>query len=177
MECRPPEPLLPAGSAVPPADGAPPLFIAVSSDDQAVGYQGSIDPQLVMASNLAETGHALPRIGRQDPTHCCRCPPAIAVVSNFVFVSDPVAGGPDQFAAGNTTRSDLAMSVSARGVRAYQHGATSSRPRVRVSARTRFIDLQGRANMERIDLLGGALAALATVILSRECLCLPRGLP
>jgi len=32
-----------AGSTQPPADGAPPLFIAVSSDDQAVGYQGSID--------------------------------------------------------------------------------------------------------------------------------------
>jgi acetyl esterase/lipase len=31
-----------AGSAVPPA-GAPPLFIAVASDDKAVGYQGSID--------------------------------------------------------------------------------------------------------------------------------------
>jgi len=27
----------------PPPDGAPPLFIAVSADDQAVGYQGSID--------------------------------------------------------------------------------------------------------------------------------------
>ena len=27
----------------PPPDGAPPLFIAVASDDQAVGYQGSID--------------------------------------------------------------------------------------------------------------------------------------
>jgi acetyl esterase/lipase len=32
-----------AGSTLPPADGAPPLFIAVSSDDQAVGFQGSID--------------------------------------------------------------------------------------------------------------------------------------
>jgi acetyl esterase/lipase len=31
-----------ASSAVPPA-GAPPLFIAVASDDKAVGYQGSID--------------------------------------------------------------------------------------------------------------------------------------
>lgn len=31
-----------ASSAVPPAN-APPLFIAVSSDDKAVGYQGSID--------------------------------------------------------------------------------------------------------------------------------------
>jgi acetyl esterase/lipase len=27
----------------PPPDGAPPLFIAVAADDQAVGYQGSID--------------------------------------------------------------------------------------------------------------------------------------
>jgi acetyl esterase/lipase len=31
-----------ASSAIPPA-GAPPLFIAVASDDKAVGYQGSID--------------------------------------------------------------------------------------------------------------------------------------
>jgi len=31
-----------AGSASPPA-GAPPLFIAVAADDQAVGYQGSLD--------------------------------------------------------------------------------------------------------------------------------------
>ena len=31
-----------AGSAAPP-EGAPPLFIAVAADDQAVGYQGSID--------------------------------------------------------------------------------------------------------------------------------------
>jgi acetyl esterase/lipase len=31
-----------AGSVAPPA-GAPPLFIAVSSDDQSVGYQGSLD--------------------------------------------------------------------------------------------------------------------------------------
>ena len=32
-----------AGTAQPPADGAPPLFIAVAADDQAVGYQGSLD--------------------------------------------------------------------------------------------------------------------------------------
>jgi acetyl esterase/lipase len=32
-----------AGSTPPPEGGAPPLFIAVASDDQAVGYQGSID--------------------------------------------------------------------------------------------------------------------------------------
>ncbi len=32
-----------AGSAKPPEDGAPPLFIAVASDDQSVGWQGSID--------------------------------------------------------------------------------------------------------------------------------------
>ncbi|MCL5744757.1 MAG: alpha/beta hydrolase [Acidobacteria bacterium] len=32
-----------AGSAVVPAGGAPPLFIAVAADDRAVGYQGSID--------------------------------------------------------------------------------------------------------------------------------------
>lgn len=31
-----------AGTTTPP-DGAPPLFIAVAADDQAVGYQGSID--------------------------------------------------------------------------------------------------------------------------------------
>ncbi len=31
-----------AGKILPP-DGAPPLFIAVSADDQAVGYQGSLD--------------------------------------------------------------------------------------------------------------------------------------
>jgi acetyl esterase/lipase len=31
-----------AGSS-PPPDGAPPLFIAVAADDQAVGYQGSVD--------------------------------------------------------------------------------------------------------------------------------------
>jgi acetyl esterase/lipase len=31
-----------AGTALPPA-GAPPLFIAVAADDQAVGYQGSLD--------------------------------------------------------------------------------------------------------------------------------------
>ena len=32
-----------ADTAKPPADGAPPLFIAVASDDQAVGWQGSVD--------------------------------------------------------------------------------------------------------------------------------------
>jgi acetyl esterase/lipase len=32
-----------AGEATPPTDGAPPLFIAVAADDQAVGYQGSLD--------------------------------------------------------------------------------------------------------------------------------------
>lgn len=32
-----------ADSAKPPSDGAPPLFIAVASDDQAVGWQGSVD--------------------------------------------------------------------------------------------------------------------------------------
>jgi len=32
-----------AGKAMPPADGAPPMFIAVASDDQSVGYQGSLD--------------------------------------------------------------------------------------------------------------------------------------
>jgi len=32
-----------AGAAQPPADGAPPMFIAVAADDQAVGYQGSLD--------------------------------------------------------------------------------------------------------------------------------------
>ena len=31
-----------AGTTTPP-DGAPPLFIAVAADDQAVGYQGSVD--------------------------------------------------------------------------------------------------------------------------------------
>lgn len=31
-----------AGSAQPPAAGAPPLFIAVASDDQSVGYEGSV---------------------------------------------------------------------------------------------------------------------------------------
>src|SRR4051794_29005580 len=37
-------PIYAAGaSATPPPDGAPPLFIAVAADDQAVGYQGSID--------------------------------------------------------------------------------------------------------------------------------------
>lgn len=32
-----------AGEAVPPTDGAPAMFIAVAADDQAVGYQGSLD--------------------------------------------------------------------------------------------------------------------------------------
>jgi acetyl esterase/lipase len=32
-----------AGEATPPAEGAPPLFIAVAADDQAVGWQGSVD--------------------------------------------------------------------------------------------------------------------------------------
>ena len=32
-----------ASSTPPPATGAPPLFIAVASDDKSVGYQGSID--------------------------------------------------------------------------------------------------------------------------------------
>ncbi len=32
-----------ADAAKPPSDGAPPLFIAVASDDQAVGWQGSVD--------------------------------------------------------------------------------------------------------------------------------------
>jgi acetyl esterase/lipase len=32
-----------AGTISPPAQGAPPLFIAVAADDQAVGYQGSLD--------------------------------------------------------------------------------------------------------------------------------------
>jgi acetyl esterase/lipase len=32
-----------ADTAKPPEDGAPPLFIAVASDDQAVGWQGSVD--------------------------------------------------------------------------------------------------------------------------------------
>ncbi|HLK66783.1 MAG TPA: alpha/beta hydrolase [Bryobacteraceae bacterium] len=32
-----------ADTAKPPTDGAPPLFIAVASDDQAVGWQGSVD--------------------------------------------------------------------------------------------------------------------------------------
>jgi acetyl esterase/lipase len=32
-----------ADSAKPPDDGAPPLFIAVASDDQAVGWQGSVE--------------------------------------------------------------------------------------------------------------------------------------
>ena len=32
-----------AESTPPPAEGAPPLFIAVAADDQAVGYQGSLD--------------------------------------------------------------------------------------------------------------------------------------
>jgi acetyl esterase/lipase len=32
-----------AGDATPPADGAPPMFIAVAADDQSVGYQGSLD--------------------------------------------------------------------------------------------------------------------------------------
>jgi acetyl esterase/lipase len=32
-----------AGKCTPPADSAPALFIAVSSDDRAVGYQGSLD--------------------------------------------------------------------------------------------------------------------------------------
>jgi acetyl esterase/lipase len=32
-----------AGKATPPQDGAPPMFIAVAADDQAVGYQGSLD--------------------------------------------------------------------------------------------------------------------------------------
>jgi acetyl esterase/lipase len=32
-----------AGKTAPPADGVPPLFIAVSSDDQSVGFQGSLD--------------------------------------------------------------------------------------------------------------------------------------
>ena len=37
-------PIYAAGaSATPPPDSAPPLFIAVAADDQAVGYQGSID--------------------------------------------------------------------------------------------------------------------------------------
>lgn len=37
-------PIYAAGaSASPPPEGAPPLFIAVAADDQAVGYQGSID--------------------------------------------------------------------------------------------------------------------------------------
>jgi acetyl esterase/lipase len=37
-------PIYAAGaSGTPPPDGAPPLFIAVAADDQAVGYQGSID--------------------------------------------------------------------------------------------------------------------------------------
>jgi acetyl esterase/lipase len=37
-------PIYAAGaSSMPPPSGAPPLFIAVASDDKAVGYQGSID--------------------------------------------------------------------------------------------------------------------------------------
>jgi acetyl esterase/lipase len=32
-----------ADTAKPPSDGAPPLFIAVASDDQAVGWQGSVE--------------------------------------------------------------------------------------------------------------------------------------
>lgn len=32
-----------AGEAQPPSDGAPAMFIAVAADDQAVGYQGSLD--------------------------------------------------------------------------------------------------------------------------------------
>jgi acetyl esterase/lipase len=37
-------PIYAAGaSSNPPPEGAPPLFIAVAADDQAVGYQGSID--------------------------------------------------------------------------------------------------------------------------------------
>ena len=37
-------PIYAAGaSSNPPPQGAPPLFIAVAADDQAVGYQGSID--------------------------------------------------------------------------------------------------------------------------------------
>jgi len=37
-------PIYAAGaSATPPPEGGPPLFIAVAADDQAVGYQGSID--------------------------------------------------------------------------------------------------------------------------------------
>jgi acetyl esterase/lipase len=37
-------PIYAAGAGtVPPPEGAPPLFIAVASDDQSVGYQGSVD--------------------------------------------------------------------------------------------------------------------------------------
>jgi acetyl esterase/lipase len=41
-----------AGSAAPPPQGAPPLFIAVAADDQSVGYQGSVD--LFLAWRKAE---------------------------------------------------------------------------------------------------------------------------